>query len=266
VRLTAVLLVAALGTCSGAVLHRRGGRISHTAAGVSQRKRLHVNDLITEPGTVEIDSGYLYSWTTGSITLPTALKWTPDGDSLLLGRTEYSVAFDSVNSAASGGLRSTQFSDRLSLTTTSVIYDSEHFDVAVAPQLTTLLRNDSGIRAGATVVGRLDAGGNTVAGTAGWSGATSPSDSNPAGVWDMGAGYARKLGRFTPHMTVVWENATGFERTISVFGGVEYQCSEQFAVDVTAQRYSLAGPGPDRQVLVGVTWNFGHGGKARSVP
>src|SRR4051794_19068286 len=121
------------GSARGALVHRHRGGASHLGVGISQQKRLHVNDLITEPGTIEIDTGFLYSWTTDSLTLPTALKWTPDGDSLLVGRTEYSVAFDSIDSAVAGGLRSTQFSDRLSLVATSIVYDSPHFDIAVAP-------------------------------------------------------------------------------------------------------------------------------------
>ena len=43
------------------------------------------NDLITEPGTVEIDWGTLYSYTTEALTLPSALKYTPSGGSLFWG-------------------------------------------------------------------------------------------------------------------------------------------------------------------------------------
>ncbi len=247
-----------------ASLHFRRFNGTRVASGITQRRRLHVDDLITEPGTFEIDAGYLYSWTTGSITMPTAIKWTPDGNSMLIGRTEYSLAFDSVNSAINtGSQRTTQFSDRLTFQPTTVVYDSEHFDIAVAPQITALLRNESGIRAGATVIARLDKSGNSLGATAGWTGATSPSDSNPAGVWDFGVGYGRKLRKFTPHANVVLERATGFAHTTSVFGGVEYQWTEKFAVDATAQRYSLTGSGPDRQILLGITWNFGRGTDAR---
>jgi len=225
--------------------------------GVSLRKRLHVNDLITEPGTAEIDFAGLYSWTSGLTTLPSALKYTPEGSSLFWGRTEYSVSFDSVASTVNTGTRSTQFSDHLSFAATSVLFDSQHFDIAWSTQVSPYLRGESGLRVGGTMIARYDGGGNSIGATAGWTAATIISDSNPAGVWDFGLGYGRKLGRFTPHANVLLEKSTGFQRTVAIFGGVEYQLTEHFAVDATGQRLGLNGIGPDRPVLIGVTWNLG---------
>lgn len=243
-------------------LSRRRVSVRHLS-GVVQRKRLHVNNLIAEPGTMEIDFGYLYSWTTEAITLPSSLRVTPEGDSLWWGRTEYGVAFDSISSAVNTGLRSTQFSDRLSFTATSVLFDSEHFDIAVAPQITAMLRNDSGARWGATVIGRFDDGRNSFGVTGGWSGATAPSDTNPAGAWEFGAGFGRALRRqgplhrITPHANAVLDRATGIGRSTSLFGGFEYQVNDRFSVDASGQRFSLTGAGPDRQFLLSVTMNTG---------
>ena len=248
-----------------APFHRSRVSPSRHASGVSLRKRLHVNDLIAEPGTVELDWGALYSRTTGAFTAPAALKLTPAGNSLFWGRTEYSVAFDSVVSAVNAGARSIQFSDHLTFAATSVVFDSPHFDIAFAPQVTTFLRNESGARLGATAIARFDGGGNSVGATLGWTAATSATDTNPAGVWDFGAGYGRRLahsgvlGRFTPHLNSMLEKSTGFERTLSVFGGIEYQISERLAFDVSGQRYGLTGGAPDRQFLLGVTINLGKG-------
>lgn len=249
---------------AGAAILRRAARGSRPAAsGVSQRKRLHINDLIAEPGTVEVDWALLYSCTTSLLSMPSAIKFTPEGNSLLAGRTEYSIAFDSIDSAVNAGGRTTQFSDRLTLAATSVVFDSKHFDLAVAPQVTTLLRNDSGMRAGATLIGRVDAGGNSFGISGAWSGATSTSSTNPAGIWDLGIGYGRHLAatgfaaRITPHVNATLEKATGFERTLSVFAGIEYQCTAKTALDLTAQRYNLAGGIPDRQLLLGITVNLG---------
>ena len=246
-----------------ASIHR--GRLSpgRHASGVSLRKRLHVNDLITEPGTVELDFGALYSYTSDAFTLPSALKFTPEGGSLFWGRTEYSAAFDSVERAVNTGIRSTQFSDRLTFAATTVVFDSAHFDVAIAPQVTAYLRHESGVRLGATAIARYDGGGNTIGLSAGWAAATSATDTNPAGVWDVSAGYGRHLGsagvleRVTPHMNWLLEKSTGFDRTLAVFGGVEYQINERVAVDFSGQRFGLAGGGPDRQFLVGLTVNLG---------
>lgn len=246
---------------SAAILRRRRAISVHHGSTITQRKRLNINDIITEPGTVEIDSGYLYSYTTGSVTLPSAVKITPDGDSFWWGKTEYSVAFDSIASAVNTGNRSTQFSDRLTFATTSILFDSLHFDVALAPQVTTLLRSDTGVRWGATLLARFDDHGNSIGITAGWTAATAASDTNPAGVWDFGIGYGRALGasgllkRLTPHINVNLEKATGFAQTTSLFGGVEYQMNEHLALDVSGQRFSFIGAYPDRQLFLGLTIN-----------
>jgi hypothetical protein len=259
-----LVLLAARDT-RAAPFHRSRVSPSRHASGVSLRKRLHVNDLIAEPGTVELDWGALYSRTTGAFTAPSALKFTPAGNSLFRGRTEYSVAFDSVASAAHAGARSTQFSDHLTLAATSVLFDSPHFDIAVAPQVTALLRHESGARLGAAAIARFDGGGNSVGATLGWTAATSATDTNPAGVWDFGAGYGRRLARsgffnrLTPHVNAVLERSTGFERTLAVFGGVEYKIAERVAIDASGQRYGLMGGAPDRQFLLGLTMNLGKG-------
>ena len=244
--------------------HRSGESTTARGSGASLRKRLHVNDLIAEPGTVEIDWGTLFSFTTDGLSLPSAVKYTPDGKSLFWGRTEYSLSFDSAASAVTAGVRTTQFSDRLTFAATSVVFDSQHFDVAVAPQVTTFLRGESGLRLGATVIARYDGYGNSLGFTTSWTAGTRTSDANPAGAWDFGVGYGRRLGRvrflrkLTPHVNVTAEKATGFDRTHAVFAGMEYQMTERFAIDVSGQRYYLNGGAADRQILASVTWNLGH--------
>jgi hypothetical protein len=57
-------------------------------------------------------------------------------------------------------------------------------------------------------------------------------------------------------MNYGWERSTGFDRTLSAFAGVEYQASRRIAFDVTGQRVGLSAGG-DRQILVGMTVNFG---------
>jgi hypothetical protein len=252
---------------AGARAALRRPPVTRHSTGVSQRKRLNVNDLIAAPGTVEIDWGSLYSYTTSTLTLPSAIRYTPNGNSLLVGRTEYGVGFDTISSAVNTVSRSTQFSDRMTFAATSVVYGSTHFDVAFAPQLTAFLHGDSGIRAGATVIARYDGGGNTISGTASWTGATTASDTNPAGTWDFGAGFGRPLGQkgllsqFTPHANLTLEKSTGFDRTLAIFGGIEYQLTQRVAIDFSGQRFGLVGGGEDRQVLVGLTINLGKLGK-----
>ncbi len=252
------LIVAGVATLDGAGLRRR----SRQSSTVTLRKRLHINDLITEPGTVEVDWGNLYSYTTANFTMPSALKFTPGGKSLLRGRTEYSVAFDSISSAVDLGTRTTQFSDRLTLTATSVLFDSTHFDIAIAPQTTMFLRDESGVRYGATLIAREDIGMNSMGATAGWTAATASSTANPAGTWDFGAGFGRHLGwkgflgRVTPHVNAVFERSTGFRSSFAAFAGVEYQIGPRLAFDASGQRISLTS-GADRQLLLSMTLNLG---------
>ena len=99
--------------------------------------------------------------------------------------------------------------------------------------------------------------------TMSWTAATTPSPVNPAGTWDFGGGFGRRLaaggawGHLTPHFNVVYERSTGAEGNWAAFAGVEYQITERIAVDFSGQRFGLAGGNPDRQVVVGLTMNFG---------
>ena len=255
------LLLAASPPAPARILLSRGG--ASNRQNISLRKRLHVNTLITEPGTVEVEWGNLYSYTNSNFSMPSTIKYTPEGGHILWGRTEYSASFDSVSSALVSGERSTQFSDRLTFAATSVVFDGEKLDIAIAPQATFFLRDESGSRLGATAIARYDVGRNSFGGTASWSAATALSPNNPSGTWDFSGGFGRRLaasgalGRFSPHVNVVYERSTGFERVISAFGGVEYQITEKVAVDLSGQRFGLAGGGADRQVLVALTVNLG---------
>jgi len=239
--------------------HPRAPRISN----ISLRKRLNVNTLITEPGTVEAEWDSLYSFTSGNFSTPSTIKYTPMGKSILWGRTEFSAAFNAVDSVPLNGQRITQFSDRVTVAANSVLYDGEKLDIAIQPQATFFLRGESGARVGATAIARYDVGRNSVGATLSWSGATVSSPTNPAGSWDFGTGFGRRLaaagpwGHLTPHVNAVYERSTGYDATLAAFAGVEYQITERVAVDITAQRFGLTGGSPDRQVVAGLTLNFG---------
>ncbi len=236
---------------------------SRRTSNITLRKRLHVNTLITEPGTMEIEWDNLYSATSDNFSVPSIIKYTPVGKNILWGRTEYSVAFDSIESVPQAGQRITQFSDRVTVSANAVLHDGEKLDIAIAPQGTFFLRDEAGARFGATAIARYDAGRNSMGATVSWSAATSPSPTNPAGSWDFGAGFGRRLaaggawGHLTPHVNTVYEKATGFETTLAAFAGIEYQITEWVAVDFSGQRFGLTGGNPDRQVVVGLTLNLG---------
>ena len=66
-----------------------------------------MNDLIADPGSVEIDWSSLYSISTTNYAMPSAVRFTPPGENLFGGRTEYSLSFDSLTNAQFGGSRVT---------------------------------------------------------------------------------------------------------------------------------------------------------------
>jgi hypothetical protein len=248
---------------SVAALFGRSGGSGNGNSKIALRKRLHVNTLITEPGTMEIDWSSLYSFSTSNFSMPSGIRYTPEGTNILWGRTEYSVAFDSVASANVAGSRLTQFSQAVTLTATSVLHDGEKFDFAIAPQATVFLRDESGSRLGAVAIARYDSGLNSVGGTVSWSGATHNSPSNPAGTLAIGFGYGRQLSgsplleKLTPHVNAEWERSTGLPRALYATEGIEYQMKERFAFDLAAQQVTGAGNSSDRQIAFGITWNVG---------
>jgi hypothetical protein len=240
-----------------ALFPRPDGSPSERSPAISLRKRVHVNTLITQPGTMDIEWGGSFS-ANGGFTFPMTIHFTPEGRHIWWGRTEFSVSFDSLSHDSA-----THFGDRATVAATCVIKDGDKLDIAVAPTATILLRGDSGMRAGATGIARYDAGRSSAGVTFTWTGATHPSPTNPAGVFDIGAGYGFRLkpngplGHLTPHMNWLYEKSTGIGRQLSLFEGIEYQVTDPFAIDFAVQHISLWGNQPDTQLVVGVTVNTG---------
>src|SRR5262245_3342850 len=82
---------------SSAAIHFRS-RTHRSATSQSLRKRLHVNSLITEPGTFEVEFANNFSVTSRSDFMPTALKWTPGTGTGIWGRTELNVGVAAMSS------------------------------------------------------------------------------------------------------------------------------------------------------------------------
>lgn len=260
--LRVLAVVALLQTFSPSVFGRVLLR-SGSGGNITLSRRLHVNTLITEPDTIEAEWGGAFS-TTGNYTLPAAVKYTPEGSSILWGRTEFNAAFDSLSSAVLDNSRLNQFSDRFSFGATTVVYDGVKLDIAIAPQASFFLRDQSGLRLGATAISRYDWGRNSAGLSVGWSAATASSESNPAGTLDINAGFGRRLqtsgflGHCTAHSNFLAEKSTGQRRILSVFEGMEYQFTEKIALDVSGQHLSVSGGILDHQISVGLTVNLGH--------
>lgn len=250
----AALLALALHAAAHAALFHRGDSTpSQRGSAISLRKRVHVNTLITAPGTMELEYGGSFSWN-GGFTFPMALHYTPEGPYAWWGRTEFALNFDSLAHDSA-----TQFGDRITAAATCVVHDGDKLDIAIAPQASFLLRGDSGARLGATGIARYDVGRSSAGVTFTWTGATHASPTNPAGIVDIGAGYGFRLlpsgplSHLTPHANVLYEKATGADRQISFFEGIEYQVTDPFSVDFSFQHIAVVGGPRDTQFVVGIT-------------
>lgn len=238
---------------------RRSGQRS---AGPSLRRRLNINSIITEPGTFEVEWSNIYS-TSGAFFMPTTLKFTPGTGTGFWGRTELSASFDSVYSASVASQRSTQFSDHITVASTSVVYAGQKWNVALAPVATFYWRDEKGARLGAVAIARYDSGLNTAGFSLSWSSATSPSPINPAGTLDLIGGYGRKLANagamshLTPYGNIVYERSSGGLHGLSLVEGLEYQVNEKVAFEMAAQQLSYSGNSLDYQFILGMTVNFG---------
>ena len=263
VTLAALTLLVCPPPIPAALFRRSTSAPAPPGSAISLRKRLHVNTLITAPGTVELEWGNDYSLTSDDYTMPATLKYTPQGRHILWGRTEFAASVDTISTSVENDARIAHFSDRITCAATSVLLDGEKLDIAIAPQASAFLRGESGMRVGATAIARYDSGRNSTGVTVSWTGATVSSPSNPAATFDAGFGYGRRLkasgflGHFSPHGNVIYEKSTGVERLMSVFEGVEYQITDNFAIDASAQHFNVVGGSIDHQVVVGITWNLG---------
>jgi len=103
-----------------------------------------------------------------------------------------------------------------------------------------------------------------------WTAATDSTSTNPAGTFDIGAGYgfqlmaAGPLSHLTAHTNWLYEKSTGEERGISLFEGVEYQINNKLAVDFSGQHFNVWGGAVDHQISIGLTVNVGRLKHAKS--
>ena len=249
---TAIALLV-LPSLSEARIFRIGRR---SASSLSMRRRLSISPLIAAPGTIEFDltGGFTPN---GDYVIPSTLRFTPQSDNFYLGHTEWGINADVVNNS--------QFSDHVTFqSTTAIKMGAVNF--ALAPQFTAITRGqDGGYRGGGSAVMRIDQGSNNFGATFTWTGATRPSDTNPAGISDVGLGYGRKFGNegilshFTAHGNVTVEKQTGASKFFTLLEGVEYQINDGFSVDISGQHLGFGTGVVDHQILVGLSWKIGHG-------
>lgn len=211
---------------------------------------------------MEVEWGNTWSFQ-NSYWMPTTVKFTPLGTSTLWGKTEFSVNFDSVASLDSGSGRDTGFSDHVSIMATSLLYDGEKLNIAVAPEVIFLRRFDEGERIGAVAITRYDVGLNSAGIALTWTGATAVSPTNPAGTFDLSAGHARriassgKLSHLIPYFNLQLEKSTGQSRQWAVFEGFQWEFNGAVSLDLAGQHYNLGSGVADNQLAATLTVNFG---------
>ena len=209
----------------------------------SLRRRLHVNSLLTKPGTLELESDYQLS-STGDWFAPAILKFTPEPAG---GRTEFSVASDLGH-----------LSNSTTLQALTSLHAGSSWNLAAGPLVSFLSHQDSGLRLGAIALARRDSGPHSFGFTALWSGANRPSDSNPAGTFDWGAGFGRRLSsHFAASANFNQEKSTGVHRLDAVVEGLEYQINPSTSFNLSGQHRWFGFGVRDHQLQLAFTINFG---------
>ncbi len=238
-----------------------GGR---GTSNITLRKRLHVNTLITEPGTIEVEWDNLYSYSTGNFSMPSVIKYTPKGTSILWGRTEYSAAFDAIDSVALTGQRNTQFSDRVTFAANAVLKDGEkaryrhpasgHFLLTGRRRRASGGHRHCSLRCGPQQHGshsELDRSHRPIPPP------TLPEPGISAEAFGRRLAASGAWGHLTPHVNVVYERSTGFERTWADLRALNTRSPSELRSTLPDSATVLPAGSPDRQLVVGLTMNFG---------
>lgn len=220
-------------------------RFHRNAQSLGTRNRLHVNRLITEAGTVEMEAAA--SWSeNGEYVDPVLLKITPGH------KIEYSVGFDYAHPG-----------NDVTVAANSLLYDGEHWNVALGPNVTFVRQEGDGLRAGATFITRYDRGLASLGATLSWSKATHPNPNNPADYAAAGLGGGIRLARegrlshWTVNGNFLNEHASSTRPVNSLFEGIEWEATSRLSLNFVVQQLDIRGPNRDNQALLGLTLNFG---------
>jgi hypothetical protein len=111
--------------------------------------------------------------------------------------------------------------------------------------------------AGASLGVRASAGGFDLAANATLKLAIDPSSGSDAEALELGATAARKLGRLTPRLSVVWspDDLGGTRRTVFAEAGASYRLASTLTASAAAGRRERGG-GPDYTAWnAGLAWN-----------
>lgn len=244
---TILLLVASL-PAEAALAKIRFRPVKGRAQSLNVRRRLNTRPLVDATRSYWVDWTQAAS-TDGSWASPLTVGFQPSG------KLEFSLNMDAFDRYDAGDHHVTNATDHVTLAASRSLVNGRIFDLAVMPQVTSLTRNGSGVRAGGSVLARWDVKGNSFGTSATWTGATTPNPDNPAGLWDLGAGYGHKFGRWLVHGNLTWERATGAASFYVVLEGAQRRISPHWSVDLGGQHHGLHSGLVEHQVLATLSWS-----------
>lgn len=216
-RLSSLLVLILL--LAGGVAEARLRRFHHQAQSIGTRNRVHVNRLITEPGTLEMEIG------AGFGVDPALVKFTGAANSLLLDGLHWNVSAGpavTIVRQDGSGLRGGG--------TVVTRYDRGLGSVGATAGWSKATLPGAGTPADVAAIGL---GGGVRLGSAGW------------------------RGKLTVNGNLLREQASRTAVAWSTFEGLEWEVTGRVAANVVVQKIDWRGVNRDHQMFVGVTVNFG---------
>jgi uncharacterized protein (TIGR02001 family) len=111
--------------------------------------------------------------------------------------------------------------------------------------------------AGASIGVRTKAAGFDIAASAGWKRAIDPASGSDVNALEVSAALSRKLGKFTPRLSMVWSpddvGSTG--RTMFTEAGVSYRLAATLSASAAVGRRERTGGADYTAWNAGVAWN-----------
>ena len=226
-----------------------------------QRPTFTSDTSTTAPGTIELQSGATFA--SGAFSLPTTIKFTPGVSRGFFNRGEFSASFDSVTAVSQNGSTRTRFGERIDIAWRRPVYAKGNLSFAIVPQVTALLRDADGMRAGATGIVAYVQGRGALVVNGTFSKATDASASNPATAGSVYSDYLFTFGqrgrwsKVTVFAGILDETGTDQPNRVSLGQGFLWRVRPNLVLDAAIREVNINQGSSDTQALVGLTLNLG---------
>ena len=194
--------------------------------------------------------------------VPVSVKFSPKTGGWFEG-TELNFSFDGLVSSVNGGMRVTQFGDRLELSLRRAVFRRGGWSFALSPDFEFLLRGDRGARLGMTGIAVYAWGLNSLVGNFIWSTATQSSQTNPAQKYEVIMGYSRTLGegtvsrRFSLFAEYKREMPSNSKAKNSLVQGMAYRVRPSLVLDIATSQLGVGSGQTVFELAAGLTVNLG---------